>query len=80
VVKREITDPLGMHETASIMTPEQRAASVPVHLRGEDGSWAPSDIDLNQEPEYFAGVHGSTPPRATTSGSSACCSTTDADA
>ena len=58
VVKREITDPLGMHETVPIMTPEQRAASVPVHLRGEDGSWAPSDIDLNQEPEYFAGGHG----------------------
>jgi methyl acetate hydrolase len=47
-----------MTETAFRMTPEQRANSVPVHLRNEDGSWAPSDIDLNQEPDYWAGGHG----------------------
>jgi CubicO group peptidase (beta-lactamase class C family) len=58
VIKENITDPLGMSETAFIMSSEQRERSVPVHLRGEDGSWAPSDIELNQEPEYFAGGHG----------------------
>ena len=31
---------------------------MPVHLKGEDGAWAPTDIDLVQEPEYWAGGHG----------------------
>lgn len=31
---------------------------MPVHLKGEDGTWAPSEIELNQEPEYWAGGHG----------------------
>jgi methyl acetate hydrolase len=53
-----ITQPLGMTETAFAMTPEQRAKCVPVHLRQEDGSWAPSDIDLVEQPEYWAGGHG----------------------
>jgi CubicO group peptidase (beta-lactamase class C family) len=53
-----ITDPLGMSETAFLMTPEQRAKSVPIHLKGEDGGWAPSDIELRQDPDYWAGGHG----------------------
>jgi methyl acetate hydrolase len=53
-----ITGPLGMDETAFLMTPSQRANSVPVHLKGEDGAWAPSDIDLHQAPDYWAGGHG----------------------
>jgi CubicO group peptidase (beta-lactamase class C family) len=40
------------------MSPQQRANSVPVHLKGEDGAWAPSDIDLRQDPDYWAGGHG----------------------
>jgi CubicO group peptidase (beta-lactamase class C family) len=58
VVREGITDPLGMDETAFRMTDEQRARSTPVHLRSEDGTWAPSDIELNQEPDYWAGGHG----------------------
>ena len=58
VVKEGITDPLGMTQTAFRMTDAQRANSVPVHLRNEDSSWAPSEIELNQEPEYWAGGHG----------------------
>ncbi|GEL18978.1 serine hydrolase domain-containing protein [Pseudonocardia asaccharolytica] len=57
-VKENITAPLEMDDTAFLMSPQQRANSVPVHLKGEDGSWAPSEIDLNQNPEYFAGGHG----------------------
>jgi methyl acetate hydrolase len=57
-IKDGITDPLDMNETAFAMTDLQRARSVPVHLKGEDGSWAPSDIDLVQSPEYWAGGHG----------------------
>ena len=58
VIAERISGPLGMTETAFLMTPEQRASSVPVHLRGEDGSWTATDIDLVQDPEYWAGGHG----------------------
>ncbi|MDQ3053563.1 MAG: serine hydrolase, partial [Actinomycetota bacterium] len=57
-LKEGITGPLGMDKTEFIMTGEQRATSTPVHLKGEDGTWAASEIELNQEPEYFAGGHG----------------------
>lgn len=57
-VKEGITGPLGMNETEFIMSADQRAKSTPVHLKGEDGTWAASEIELNQEPEYWAGGHG----------------------
>jgi CubicO group peptidase (beta-lactamase class C family) len=57
-VRRGVTEPLGMDQTAFRMSDAQRAKSLPVHLRGEDGAWAPSEIDLNQQPEYWAGGHG----------------------
>ncbi len=57
-IKEGITGPLGMDETAFVMTGDQRAGSVPVHLKGEDGTWAPSEIDLQQQPEYWAAGHG----------------------
>ena len=47
-----------MDETSFRMSDEQRAGSTPIHLKGEDGTWAVSEIDLNQEPEYWAGGHG----------------------
>jgi methyl acetate hydrolase len=57
-IAQNITKPLGMDETAFLMSDQQRANSVPVHLKGEDGAWAPSDIDLRQDPDYWAGGHG----------------------
>jgi CubicO group peptidase (beta-lactamase class C family) len=57
-IEQNITRPLGMNESAFRMSAEQRANSVPVHLKGEDGAWAASDIDLVQDPEYWAGGHG----------------------
>jgi CubicO group peptidase (beta-lactamase class C family) len=57
-VAEHITGPLGMDETAFLMDERQRANSTPVHLKGEDGAWAVSDIDLRQDPEYWAGGHG----------------------
>lgn len=57
-IKEGITGPLGMDQTALLMSKDQRDRSVPVHLKGEDGGWAASEIDLNQEPEYWAGGHG----------------------
>jgi len=53
-----VTEPLGMTETAFVMSDAQRANSVPVHLQGEDGAWAATDIDLVPQPEYWAGGHG----------------------
>ena len=53
-----VTGPLGMHETGFVMSDAQRANSVPVHLQGEAGAWAASEIDLVQQPEYWAGGHG----------------------
>jgi methyl acetate hydrolase len=57
-IKTGVTDPLGMNETAFAMSDEQRARSVPVHLQGPDGAWAPSEIDLKPAPDYWAGGHG----------------------
>jgi methyl acetate hydrolase len=53
-----ILGPLGMDSTAFLMSEEQRANSVPIHLRGEDGAWAPSELDWSQEPDWWAGGHG----------------------
>ena len=54
-----ILGPLGMTSTTFLMSDEQRANSVPVHLRGEDGAWQPApDVDWSQEPEWWAGGHG----------------------
>jgi len=53
-----VLGPLGMTSTTFLMDDEQRADCVPVHLRGEDGAWAASEIDWSQEPEWWAGGHG----------------------
>lgn len=52
-----ITGPLGMASTTARMTPEQRANSTPVHVRGEDGNWIATEIDWAQQPEYWGGGH-----------------------
>lgn len=57
-IKDGITGPLGMDQTTFLMSEQQRATATPVHLKGEDGTWAASEIELNQAPEYFAGGHG----------------------
>ena len=53
-----ILGPLGMNHTTFLMSEEQRADSVPVHVRGEDGSWAATDIDWSQQPDWWASGHG----------------------
>jgi methyl acetate hydrolase len=52
-----ITGPLGMTSTTARMTPEQRANSTPIHVRGEDGPWVATDIDWAQQPDYWGGGH-----------------------
>ncbi|MGY1722147.1 serine hydrolase domain-containing protein [Blastococcus sp. SYSU DS0533] len=57
-VKEGITGPLGMDDTSFAPSAEHRANCMPVHMRGPDGSWQPSELDLHPEPEYYAGGHG----------------------
>jgi CubicO group peptidase (beta-lactamase class C family) len=57
-MQEHILDPLGMGSTTFVMDEEQRAACVPIHVRGEDGAWAATDLDWSQEPEWWAGGHG----------------------
>ena len=52
-----ITGPLGMTSTTAKMTDAQRASSAPIHVRGEDGSWAVTDIDWAQDPDCSGGGH-----------------------
>jgi methyl acetate hydrolase len=53
-----VLGPLGMRDTTFVMNDEQRARSVPIHLRGDDGAWAASDLDWSQSPDWWAGGHG----------------------
>ena len=57
-VKEGITGPLGMHETGFQLIEDWKEDTTPVHIKGEDGVWNPTSIELNQEPEYWAGGHG----------------------
>jgi CubicO group peptidase (beta-lactamase class C family) len=54
----EILGPLGMTNTTFLMSDDQRAGSVPIHVRGDDGAWQPTDIDWAQQPDWWAGGHG----------------------
>ncbi|MDQ6772008.1 MAG: beta-lactamase family protein [Candidatus Dormibacteraeota bacterium] len=56
--REHITGPLGMTNTTFLMSPEQRANSVPVHVQAEDGSWTAIELDWNQKPDWWAGGHG----------------------
>jgi CubicO group peptidase (beta-lactamase class C family) len=53
-----ITGPLGMSSATFVMSPEQRAGSVPIHMPDSAGNWAPTGFDLPQEPQWWAGGHG----------------------
>lgn len=53
-----ILQPLGMKNTAFLMSDEQRDNSIPVHFKDPDGAWVATPLDWNQSPEYWAGGHG----------------------
>jgi methyl acetate hydrolase len=51
--------PLGMNDTAFVMTPAMRAKRATIHQRGADGTLSPlSDFELPSEPEQHMGGHG----------------------
>ncbi len=53
-----ILGPLGMSDTAFRITPAMRQRLARVHQRGEDGSLAPIDFEVPQEPEFEMGGGG----------------------
>jgi CubicO group peptidase (beta-lactamase class C family) len=57
-IKEGITGPLGMSNTAFLMSDEQQANSTPVHVKGEDGSWTSIGEVLNQAPDWWSAGHG----------------------
>jgi methyl acetate hydrolase len=52
-----IFGPLGITSATFLMSPEQRAASTPIHAPTDNG-WVPLDLDWSQDPEWWAGGHG----------------------
>ena len=47
-----------MDDTTFAVTPDERAAMMPVHARTPDGDLVVTDIDLPLESEWMAGGHG----------------------
>jgi CubicO group peptidase (beta-lactamase class C family) len=58
LVKRGITDPLGMSDTMFKLDSARLDNAVRVHTKGEDGAWASAGLILNQAPDWWAGGHG----------------------
>jgi methyl acetate hydrolase len=59
LMHERIFAPLGMNDTAFVMTPGMRAHRSTIHQRGEDGSLVPlPDFELTSEPEQHMGGHG----------------------
>jgi methyl acetate hydrolase len=50
--------PIGMTDTNFRLTPECRARLTAMHARGEDGTLAPIDFEVPQEPEFQMGGGG----------------------
>jgi methyl acetate hydrolase len=50
--------PLGMKDTGFKIRPDMRARLASVHMRGPDGSLAPIDFEMPQEPEFEMGGGG----------------------
>lgn len=72
--QKNIFSPLGMKDTSFQLTPAQRARLARVHQRGEDGTLAPIDFELPQEPESRWVAAASTRPCPITCASPGCCS------
>jgi methyl acetate hydrolase len=54
----DLFGPIGMRDTGFKLTPERRVRLVGMHTRGQDGSLAPMDFELPQEPEFEMGGGG----------------------
>lgn len=57
-MKANILDPLGMGDTAFKITPAMHQRLAKIHGRGEDDSFEPMELILEQEPEFEMGGGG----------------------
>lgn len=56
--QEHVFGPLGMKDTSFKLSPSQRARLASVHQRGADGTLAPIEFGLPQEPEFLMGGGG----------------------
>jgi methyl acetate hydrolase len=56
--RRHILDPLGMHDTAFVISEAQRAREASVHRRQEDGALNPQPAEPQRTPKSFSGGGG----------------------
>ena len=54
-MRQNLWEPLGMADTGFRITPAMRERLAGVHLRGEDGAFAPFPFEITQEPEFHMG-------------------------
>ena len=57
-IRRNITEPLGMHSTAFRITSGMRERMAKVHQRGDDGGLTVTPFEVPQEPEFEPGGGG----------------------
>jgi len=55
---KHILDPLGMNDTAVVISPQQRLREASVHRRGPNGSLAPQPLERQSERQSFSGGGG----------------------
>jgi CubicO group peptidase (beta-lactamase class C family) len=58
VLAEEVFEPLGMKDIGFRIGTAQRARLANIHQRGEDGSLAPTGLELPQDPEFHMGGGG----------------------
>ena len=56
--RENILDPLGMHDTAFVISPQQRAREASLHRREPDGSLKPQPAEQQTAPQSFSGGGG----------------------
>jgi CubicO group peptidase (beta-lactamase class C family) len=56
--RKHILDPLGMNDTAVVISPQQRLREASVHRRGPNGSLAPQPLERQSERQSFSGGGG----------------------
>jgi CubicO group peptidase (beta-lactamase class C family) len=56
--RKHVLDPLGMKDTAFVISPRQRAREASAHRRGPDGSLAPQPMERQSPRQSFSGGGG----------------------
>jgi len=57
-LSENVFGPLGMTDTAFRITPSMRQRLAKIHQRGDDGTLAPTDVEIPQDPEFEMGGGG----------------------